>query len=76
MKFLRKTEGCALRDRIRNEDIRAELNIYSMNDRIKQGRIKWKQHVERMEESRITKQIKYKPQGRHAVGRPRRRWPE
>jgi hypothetical protein len=35
MRLLRKVKGCTRLDRIRNnEDIRAELNIYSINERL------------------------------------------
>jgi hypothetical protein len=34
MRFLRKVKGSARLRRIHNEDIRAELNIYSINERI------------------------------------------
>jgi hypothetical protein len=33
-RLLRKVKGCTRLDRIRNEDIRAELNIYSINERL------------------------------------------
>ena len=40
MIFLRRVNGCSLRDHIRNADIRQELNIYSINDKIKKKRKK------------------------------------
>ena len=37
MKFFRKSKGCCtLRDQIRNENIRTELNVYSMASRIRE----------------------------------------
>lgn len=36
MKFMRRTKGFTLRYHIRNKNMRAEFNIFSMNDRIRQ----------------------------------------
>jgi len=36
MRFLRRVKGCTRADRIRNVDIRAELNIYSINNRLEE----------------------------------------
>ena len=44
-KFLRRVKGCSLRDQIMNEGIGAELRTYSMNDRIRQCSLQWKQHL-------------------------------
>ena len=75
MKFLRQVKGCTRRDCIRNEDIRRELNVYNMNERLKRYKHQWKEHVDRMGETRIPKHIRrYKPFGRRSVGRPRGRW--
>lgn len=37
IKFLRGVTGCTLRDHITNADRRKELNVYSINDKIKQN---------------------------------------
>lgn len=75
MKFLIRTKGCTLRDHIGKEDIRAELNILSMNNRINQSSLKWKQHVERMNGARLVNQaVNNKPRGRRDVRRPGKRW--
>jgi len=77
MRFLRKVQGISRLDRHRNEDVREKLNIYSINDKIKEYRTKWKQHINRMDEDRLTKQVlHYKPRGRRSVGRPKKRWSE
>jgi hypothetical protein len=48
-----------------------------MNDKIKQKSTEWRQHIDRMNNERLTKQIReYNPRGRRSVGRPRRRWSE
>jgi hypothetical protein len=75
MRFLRKVKGCTRLDRTRNEDTRAELNIYSINERITDYRNRWKYHINRIEDQRLPKQIrKYKPKGKRDVDRPMRRW--
>lgn len=77
MKFLRRTKGCTLRDQIRNSDIRADLKIYSMTERIEENSRRWKQHIGRMNEDRLVNQVlRYRPCGKRDIGRPRRRWLE
>jgi hypothetical protein len=58
MWFLRKVRGCTRLDRICNEDIRAELNIYIINERIMDYRNRWKDHINRMEDHRLPKLIR------------------
>jgi hypothetical protein len=61
-------------DRICNKDKRAELNIYSINEKITDYQNRWKDHINRMEDHRLLKQIrKYKPKGKRDVGRPMKR---
>ena len=77
MRFLRSVKGYTLEDRQRNEDIRKELNIFSLPGRIQENKRKWKEHVSRMSPDRITNQItQYRPRGRRDPGRPRKRWSE
>jgi hypothetical protein len=76
MKFLRRVKGITKLDRVRNEDVRKELGIYAMNDKMQQKRTE-RQHKDRMNNERLTKQTReYSPRGRRSVGRPRRRWSE
>lgn len=77
MRFLRSVKGYSLKDKIRNEEIRQKLNIFSVNERIFQNRINWKNHVLRMDNNRIPKlALEYHPTGRRDVGRPMKRWNE
>lgn len=77
MKFLRNVKGCTKRDLITNENIREELEIFNINERLKDFKQNWKEHVDRMPDTRLTKQImQYHPKGRRSVGRPRKRWLE
>jgi hypothetical protein len=44
---------------------------------IKAQRIKWLEHIQRMDQARPTKKlIDWKPMGTRPVGRPRQRWQE
>ncbi|KAF6206398.1 hypothetical protein GE061_017631 [Apolygus lucorum] len=52
MKFLRRVKGCTLRDQIRNEHIREELGVYSVNEKIAEARENGLQHIDRMDDSR------------------------
>lgn len=75
MRFLRRVKGCTRRDLIRNEDIRKELNIYNINDKVEDYKGKWKEHLSRMDNERIPALIQqYQPKGKRDVGRPRKRW--
>jgi hypothetical protein len=75
MSFLRAVKGCTGHDRLRNEDIRNELGIEPIRDKLSNYRQNWETHLERMSEERIPKQILYhQPRGRRTVGRPWKRW--
>jgi hypothetical protein len=74
MKYLRTVKGCITLDQIRNGDIRNELGISSLSEKIIEYRNKWKAHLQRMEHTRIPVQAyKYQPYGKRDTGRPKRR---
>src|SRR6266550_2781532 len=52
MKFMRRTAGVTLRDRIKSETITSNLGVTQIMKKIKSYRKKWRNHVERMEETR------------------------
>jgi hypothetical protein len=75
MKFLRSVKGCTRMDHIRNEEIRTEIEMYTIQDKITEYRIRWSARLQRMDNSRLPKQVLlYKPRGRRDVGGPRKRW--
>ena len=75
MRFLRSMIGKTRRDRVRNEDVRKEIGVDKMNDRIERNRLRWFGHVKRMEEGRLPKRMmEMKFEGKRARGRPRTRW--
>jgi hypothetical protein len=49
-------------DHIGNEEIRTELEMYAIQDKITEYRIRWSAHLQRMDNSRFPKQVLlYKP---------------
>lgn len=75
MKFLRYVAGYTLLDKKRNEDIRKELKIDSIIQLIKEYQHNWKEHVNRMPTTSITRAaMNYNPSGRRSLGRPAKRW--
>lgn len=55
MEFWRRAKGCI--HRIRNDSIRREFNIFSTNQRNTENKIKWKEHVDIMQDDRISKKV-------------------
>lgn len=61
-------------DKIRNDIIRQEMDIYAMKEKIIEYKIRWKDHMEKMEEHRFPiLAYKYNSRGKRDVGRPLRK---
>lgn len=74
MRFMRRTAGITLNDRIRSQEITDSLGVTPILRRVKNYRRKWRSHVERMEEERSPKMIeKYTPTAKRLRGRPRKK---
>jgi hypothetical protein len=56
MKFLRSVKGCTRIDHIRNGEIKTELEMYAIQDKITEYRIRWSAHPHRMDNSILPKQ--------------------
>jgi hypothetical protein len=70
MKYLRRTAGYNLLNHKRNEEI-LELHVTPLGDKLCTYRHKWLQHVNRMEDNRLPKQLlNYHPKERRRPGRP------
>jgi hypothetical protein len=41
MRFLKSVKGCTRLDKVRNEEIRKELEVFSINDRIRRCTQDW-----------------------------------
>jgi hypothetical protein len=62
-------------DKEKNQCIREKTGAQNIVKEIKQYQKKWLQHVQRMDTNRIPRQaLKYRPEGRRNVGRPKNRW--
>ena len=73
MRFLRSVMGYTRLDKIRSEVIRKELEISGIQDIRLKYKQKWINHLERMNNTRLSKHaLNYKPQGRRDRGRPRK----
>ena len=75
MRVMRRIEGVTRVDRIRNVDLRDRLKQEGVLDLVKRRQQRWKQRLEEMDDSRITKRV-YDGEiaGRQPRGRPRKRW--
>jgi hypothetical protein len=69
MKYLQRTVGCTLLNHKRNEEI-FELHVTPLEDELCTYRHKWFQHVHRMEDDRLPKQLLNYPKGRRWPGTP------
>jgi hypothetical protein len=75
MKFLRHLLGITKLDKKKNQCIREKTGAQNIVQEIKQYQKKWLKRVERMDTNRITRQaLRYRPEGRRNVGRPKKRW--
>ena len=67
--------GYTLLVKKKSSDIREQLGIFNIIDILKQYKINWRKHIQRMDDNRLLKQIlNYKPEGRRNKGRPQTRW--
>ncbi|XP_045473922.1 uncharacterized protein LOC123680186 [Harmonia axyridis] len=75
MKFFRGLKGVTRMDRRRNEDIRGELGIKSLERFVGERQLGWWGHLHRMEEERPIKQIwEAKVEKKAKRGRPQQTW--
>lgn len=78
MAALCKIAGVNLVDRIRNDDIRAELGQKrKISDEVHERQTRWLGHVLRMDNERILKMVlEGRMEGTRRAGRPRINWPQ
>jgi ATP-dependent Lon protease len=75
MKFLRHLLGITKLDKEKNQSIREKIGKQNIVQDVKQYQKKWLQHVQRMDTNRMPRQaLRYRPEGRRNVGRPKKRW--
>ena len=75
MKFLRHLLGITKLDKEKYQYFKGKTGAENIAKEIKRYRKKWLQNVQRMDTNRIPRQaLKYRPEGRRNVGRPKKRW--
>ena len=75
IKFLKHVLGITKLDKEKNQCIREKTGAQNIVEEIKQYQKKWLQHVQRMDRNRLPRQaLKYRPEGRRNIGRPKKRW--
>ena len=57
MRLLRPMAGHTLRDKKRSIDIRAQLGIFIIYDKLMQYKINWREHIQRMDDNRLHKNL-------------------
>jgi hypothetical protein len=75
MRFLRPAAGYTLLDQKRNTEVRQELNIFKLTDRIERQKENWYEYILRMVTDGLPKtSLNYKPKLRRIIRRPMNRW--
>ena len=75
MRCLRAIKGVTRRERMRNEDIRQELKVTELTEKIQESRLRWYGHVKRMEENEFVRwAVECGQPGTRKRGRLRKRW--
>jgi hypothetical protein len=67
--------GYTLWDKKKSTDIREQLGIFNINDKLTPYKINLREHIQRMNDNRLPqKKLNYKPKGRRNIGRSLTRW--
>jgi hypothetical protein len=75
MKFLRSVAGYTLLDQKLSTDIRSELTIFNLTERIEKQKENYHEHILRITTDRFPKVLlNYKPREYRNIGRPIARW--
>jgi hypothetical protein len=57
MKMLRWAGGITLVDKVQNKHIRGSMKVISIEDKIREGRMRWYNHVMRRDDDHIMRKI-------------------
>ena len=75
IRMLRRIKGVTLRDRVKSLDIRNELGVSSIQEKVREMRLRWYGHIQRMEENNKVRAVgDTRVPGKRPRGRPRGRW--
>ena len=72
MRMLRRIKGVTLRDKVKRVDIRKELGVTSIQDKVREMRLRWYGHMQRMEENNeVRAVVDMRVPGKRLRGSPR-----
>ena len=75
MRLLRIIKGVTLRDRVKSVDIKKELGVSSTQEKVREMRLRWYGHMQRMEENNEVRAVgDMRVPVKRPRGRPRGRW--
>ena len=74
MRILRRIKGVTLRDRVKSVDIRKQLGESSIQEKVRETRLRWYGHMQRMEENEVRAVGDMRVPGKRPRGRPSARW--
>jgi len=75
MRMLRRIKGITKRDREKNENIRRELGVPNIVEKVREARLRWFGHLQRAEEEHPAKTVmNHHVHGNRGRGRPKKRW--
>ena len=75
MRMLRRIKGVSLRDKVKSVDIRKELGMTSIQEKVREMRLRWYGHMQRMEEINEVRAVAdMRVPGKRPRERPRGRW--
>ena len=73
--MLRRIKGITLKDKVRSAETRREIGVTEIVEKVRETRMRWYGHVQRMENTDEVKTTMEKAvQGRRRRRRPRKRW--
>ena len=75
MRMLRRIQGVTLRDRVKSVDIRKEIGMSSIQEKVGETRLRWHGHMQRMEEHSEVRAVgDMRVPDKRPRGRQRGRW--